>query len=184
MKKKLIMVGVLTLVAMLVFGGCGVGGDQGSPENVVEAYFKAFQAKDFQKAISLTTGGETLSEQDIENLRLVFEHVQIKNFDIGKAEILTNEEAIVPVTITTVFDGDESIAADDVRVLKIDGKWFIDDGLVDDDDDWGDRDPMQQPAPDLEDIELEMEDLEDLFDSEDLEGLLDPEEDDEVEEDE
>ncbi len=179
-KKKFVLVVVLALAAMLIFTGCGVDGEQGSPEKVVESYFKAFKNKDFQTAINYTTGGETLSEQDIANLATILEHLQIKKYEVGKAEKLTNDEAIVPVTITTVYDGDENVAKDDVRVVRIDGKWFIDESIAGSDDDWDDREPPQ-PTPDFEEMEmeLELEDLEDFIDQdeeiEEIESELEPE---------
>lgn len=165
MKKKIILMGVIVLAIMLITTGCGVGEEQGSPEDVVEAYFNAFQDKDFQKAMNLTVGGETLSEQDIENLGLLFDQVQIKDYEIGEADMVDNDEAYVTVTITTIFNGDESIAVDDVRVIKIDGRWFIYDGLVDDDDDWDNRETSRELELDFDDMEL---DIEDLFDSEEV----------------
>ena len=164
---------IVLAVAMLV-GGCHLfEGEQASPESTVRAYFEAFQRNDFGEAMALTVGGEDVSDDDLQMLENVFEGFEIGDFEVGETEMLSETEAEVEVTVTTIFEGDESVSSDRVRVVQQDGKWFIDDETQAPQDDpfeeeWNGED-FGEPR-DMEDLldDEEIEEMREMLEDEDL----------------
>ncbi|MBR6018265.1 MAG: DUF4878 domain-containing protein [Paludibacteraceae bacterium] len=129
MKKIL---GILSL-ALVMFGFAACNSATSSPENVVKAYYDALQKGEVEKAIDLMHfKGEMTQEQKDEivatfndKLAMVNNHHQgIAAVEVGEVEMAEDgEHAVVKIKI---IYGDEQTKEDTEKVIKVDGKWFID----------------------------------------------------------
>lgn len=180
LNKGLFLFFLVVLAGLMVLGGCNLfGGEQSTPERTVQAYFEAFNDQDFQKVNALTVEGQHVSAEEIEMMEAqmegAFQDFQI-DYVIEGTEMISDTEADVRVTMTTAMMGQESTHTESIRVVKQDGKWYIDEAATGEDE-WDD-DPME-PDYDFDDdmmdpddgIEFDEEDLEDLFEEE-LDGLM------------
>jgi len=104
-----------------------------SPEKVVDAYFEAFKDKDFRTALNFTVDGDSVTDSDLEVLESVFMDFNIVDYSLGKTDQISSTEVNVPVSITSSLGGEVSYSTDIIRVVKLDGKWYLDENSVEDD---------------------------------------------------
>ena len=173
--KSLMAVTVVLVVGLITFSGCDFfgfvgGGEQATPEDTVRAYFEAFQENEFEKTYELTTGDDEIDEGELRMLEDIFREFEITDFEIGDTEMISDTEAKVYVTLTTVLDGEESVSSDQIVLVEEDGRWYIDDEA--DPGDMRDEDPAMGPDDEF-DFDIDDPELEDIFDDADLEGILD-----------
>lgn len=129
MKKIL---GILSLVLVMCgFAACNSA--TSSPENVVKAYYDAIQKGEVEKAVDLMHFKEEPTQEQKDEIVATFNdklamvnnhHQGIAAVEVGEVEMAEDgEHAVVKIKITY---GDEQTKEDTEKVVKVDGKWFID----------------------------------------------------------
>lgn len=121
MKKAVIILLALALLATAyAFVGCG-GGDDGNPEQVVENFLEASTDGDADAAYDLLTEADKNEIVDKDELVEGFTE-GVDSYEVGKTTV-SGDEARVPINIRLA--GSELDLAFDMILLKENGSWKI-----------------------------------------------------------
>lgn len=120
--KKLIVI-LCAVVAVFGLTSC----KSSSPSDTVNAYFKALQAGDYEKALSYTdiTDQETIQKQ-IEKYKGF--DIKVVDFEILSEKISEDgNSATVEVksTVTSSFNEEPEESTKEMKLVKVDGKWKL-----------------------------------------------------------
>ena len=131
---KLKIVFVMALIIMLTavaFTGCdseegGVELGDNSPEKAAAGYYDALKEKDFNKAFSMNLGLKDVSDEQLKLIEPMFEQFEIIEYSVGKSTKIEDDRYIVPVSVKSKYEGNESVANIEAKLVLLDGKWYID----------------------------------------------------------
>lgn len=118
--KKLFVI-LCAVVAVFGLTSC----KSSSPSDTVNAYFKALQAGDYEKALSYTdiTDQETIQKQVEKCKGLDF---KVVDFEILSEKVSEDgNSATVEVKSTESFEGETDEGTQQLELVKVDGKWVI-----------------------------------------------------------
>jgi hypothetical protein len=115
----------------VITAGCSFlqRGEQSSPLKLVEAYMEAFRIGDFEQMVILS-GGWDGPQDELDFTRRLVEMIELKSYTIEQVDIVSSSEAFVEVTVTLVLLGYERTQTSRVRVQKEEGKWYLDEGIL------------------------------------------------------
>ena len=130
MKRFFSLAAVLGVLLML--GGCFAleRSLQATPERLMEAYLEAFQQRDLQLMLQLSDSLET-SEAERAFLEKIVEMIELKSFSIDGVEFISEDEAVVTITVELLLMGQTKSLTDQVEVNLKEGQWFIRGGMID-----------------------------------------------------
>ena len=129
--KKMILLAAVALIS-LCFAACT---NSNSPEGVTKAYLSAVQKGNYEKALDLYYSKDQKTDEERQEIlqmfgdkmKKTFDEVQgIASYEVGAAEISEDgNKAVVPYTLNF---GDGSSKESVMKVIKVDGKWYLDPG--------------------------------------------------------
>ena len=135
MRKNVMIVGLVLVLALAGVVGCGGGGgsdgsgDALSPEDTVRKSLEAMDDEDFDKSYSYWVVNEEQTE-GLEAAKSMLEGASIEVSNIKTTLISENSnEAAVKVSYDIWFDmmgkSDKRSEEDSMHLVKVDGKWLI-----------------------------------------------------------
>lgn len=129
--KKLILLAAVAIIS-LCFAACT---NSNTPEGVTKAYLSAIQKGNYEKALNLYYSKNERSDEERQEILQMFEDkmkksiedkLGIASYEVGTAEVSEDgNKAVVPYTLTY---GDGSNNESVMKVLKEDGKWYLEAG--------------------------------------------------------
>ncbi len=131
MKRVLVIVLVIMLIVPLV-AGCGAGpeegggGDGNDPETAAANYYEALKEKSFKEAFSMNLGLKDVTDEQLELIEPMFEQFEIIEYSVGEGTKVEDDKYIVPISVKSKYQGKESVANIDAKLVLLDGKWYID----------------------------------------------------------
>lgn len=132
---KPVLIGVaVLLVIILAFKLIGGGGSQSSPESTVKSYVNAIDDVDIDKLISLYAPDDRPKGDELKLAKkLMKQTLKAQDFSVSKCDIVKvkkkGKKAEVEYKIVTKYKGKKNTNQDTIDVIKVDGKWYIDQGL-------------------------------------------------------
>lgn len=121
----------LAAIAMLVLlGGCSVldRGPQSSPGKLMETYLEAFQQNDLQSMLQLSERASTGSGE-LKFQERIGEMIELESYSIDGTEYLSDDEALVKITVKLLLMEREKSHTEQVRVVRKEGRWYLRGGL-------------------------------------------------------
>ena len=64
-------------------------------------------------------------------LEKIVELIELKSFSVDEVELISEEEALVTITVELSLMGQEKSHTEQVRVILKEGQWFLQGGLLD-----------------------------------------------------
>lgn len=124
MKHRLPLVMGIVLVSFL--GGCTAWGQgpQSSPGKLMETYLEAFQQSDFETMLQLSDSLES-GEEELAFLKKIVEMIELESYSIDGVEFLSDDEAVVVVTVKLLLMEQERTQTERVRVIRKERKWYV-----------------------------------------------------------
>lgn len=132
MSKRVVVVLSILIVAGLLMGGCG-GGGQSTPQGAVEAYMKAFERGD-AKALFKLVDPEVTKELEayggeqffIMMMSEFLKEVDLVSYKINNVEQVGSDRAVAEITVKIRWYGDSvEEETDRIDLVKRGGKWYI-----------------------------------------------------------
>lgn len=116
------------LFTILILTSCGSAPD--TPSKVVEAYYRAMKANDYEKAVSYCLIKNDKDRQMVIDglTELQKNGFEIKSFKILSEESCGDEKQVnVKVEITTISQkgADPQTETDNMPAIKVNGKWYV-----------------------------------------------------------
>ncbi|NQT71566.1 MAG: hypothetical protein HQ553_02205 [Chloroflexi bacterium] len=130
MKKIVVMVGLVLVLALAGVVGCGGdGGDTLSPEDTCRKSLEALGNEDYDKSFSYWVKDEE-TMKDVERAKTMLKDASIEVSNIETTLISeSSDEAVVKVTYDMEMDWmgevDKYSEEDTMNLVKVDGKWLI-----------------------------------------------------------
>ena len=117
---------------LLLLAGCSAleRSPQSSPGKLVEAYLEAFQQNDLPLMLQLSDSLDTGAAERA-FLEKIVELIERKSFSGDEVELISEEEALVTITVELSLMGQEKSHTEQVRVILKEGQWFLQGGLLD-----------------------------------------------------
>lgn len=102
---------------------------QSSPGKLMEAYLEAFQQNDLRLMLQLSDRLDP-SEAELTYLEQIVEMIALESFSVDSVEFLSEDEALVTITVKLLLMGQEKSHTEQVRVISKGGQWFIGGGVI------------------------------------------------------
>lgn len=120
--KKIIVI-LCAVAAVFCLASCS----SSSPSNVANAYYKALQKGDYEKALSYT---DLTDQEEIQQQIAKFKafDVKVTDFEVVSEEIAEDGNSAtvcVSVTQTSSMDKEPKTKENKLQLVKVDGKWKI-----------------------------------------------------------
>lgn len=132
MTKVIRFIALTTLITlpMLVLGACGSNGnDSEAITDVVNSFYDAWNARDFEGCLELLSSSTVFSEDDIEDMSASRETAGELTITELEEPVITEETATVQAEISSGEQGQESI---EIQLIKEDGSWKLGDYVISD----------------------------------------------------
>ncbi len=120
LKINKVLASALCAIALLGAGCAGGKIDQSSPEAAASTFMSAIQNQDKTTAKALAAPGSSVAN-DFEDGWEDVQRTPLKSFTVKGAE-----GDVVTVEMVLTVDGKDQTTTNDVRVVEIDGKWYVD----------------------------------------------------------
>ena len=116
------------LLLILVLSGCSSEEipDIDTAEGAAVAYYTALKEKDYSKAFSLNWSFKDISEEQLKQVEPLLATFEVIEFSIGESEKINDNEYLFSFNIRSAYQGEETVSDIDTRMVKVDGKWYID----------------------------------------------------------
>lgn len=127
--KKIFLAAIFLLFIFLC--GCFLPsrGPQSSPEKLMKAYLDAFKAGDFETMVRFSTG-LTEESEELAYFKNFIQMFELECYSIEQVDYLSKNEAVVKVILTLRLMGYEKTQTDSVRVVRQEGKWYIQESIL------------------------------------------------------
>lgn len=129
----LVAIALVIIVGGLLYYQYGNGeGAQSTPEKTVKSYIEAVDEGDGASVISLLTPDSFPEENQgreemISQMERALAETNIIDYEIGEVKI-DNDQAVVKFTVTVSYGGIEHTEEAEFRLVRIDGKWYVNNG--------------------------------------------------------
>lgn len=122
---------VMSAGLMIFLGGCLAWerGPQSSPGKLMEAYLEALQQSDLPTMLQLSDSPD-VDEEELAFLEKFIEMIELESYSIDGVELLSDDEALVKITVKLLLVGQEKRHTERVRVIRKEGKWYLREGIL------------------------------------------------------
>ncbi len=151
--KKVFVIALVIMLMVPFLAGCETGQEEGrgngsAPEAAAANYYEALKEKNFREAFSMNLGFKDVTDEQLELIEPMFEQFEIIEYSVGESTKVEDDKYIFPISVKSNYQGNESVANIDTKLVLIDGKWYIDESQEDGDIEENYGDPVDRSKHD------------------------------------
>ena len=128
---KKILLGMIVCLSAMLFTSCG---GPSTPEEVAKAYHEAMAQGNIDKAVDLMYFKSLKDDQKKAFVEMMKGQIKEEDIEKSKNAVITTEAAEIAedgetakVKVTVTLEGEDP-DTDTVKLIKVDGKWYVNSG--------------------------------------------------------